>query len=154
LSAASVPLSAQHNTFHSKKSTSSQSVSKAHNSVLSGSVCAPAVPVSGTNLEVAMGACRASGPQAACARVRRVGSPADVTFAVIMMVMVTVHTTVMVCEVGGADVTLVSVMEAGEASTTCSEPPCKYAAFRIPGLVVAQHAGGEVMLAFAEGRKV
>jgi hypothetical protein len=99
-----------------------------------------------------MGVCRAPGPLAACSRVRGVGSPADVTFAVMMMVTVTV--TVMVCGVSGADVTLVSVMEAGEASTTCSEPPCKYAAFRIPGLVVAQHGGGEVMLAFAEGRKV
>ena len=54
----------------------------------------------------------------------------------------------------GANVTLIEVMKAGESSTDCSEPPCKYAAFRIPGLVVMQHNGSEVMMAFAEGRKV
>eukprot|EP00038_Savillea_parva_P014906 m.12358 g.12358 ORF g.12358 m.12358 type:complete len:569 (-) comp2940_c1_seq1:138-1844(-) len=53
-----------------------------------------------------------------------------------------------------ANVTLVDVMVAGETSLNCTEPPCKYAAFRIPGLVAFEGKGGEdVLLAFAEGRK-
>lgn len=49
-----------------------------------------------------------------------------------------------------AEVKLVDVMTAGESSVDCKNPPCKYAAFRIPGLV---DAGGNTLLAFAEGRK-
>ena len=49
-----------------------------------------------------------------------------------------------------ADVKLVPVMEAGATSTGCSQGGCKYAAFRIPGLV---NAGNNTMIAFAEGRK-
>ena len=53
-----------------------------------------------------------------------------------------------------ANVTLVDVMVAGETSLNCTETPCKYAAFRIPGLVAFEGKGGEdVLLAFAEGRK-
>lgn len=51
---------------------------------------------------------------------------------------------------GDVDVTLVSVMAAGESSADCSEKPCTYAAFRIPGLVAV---GQEQLLAYAEGRK-
>ena len=47
-------------------------------------------------------------------------------------------------------VTLIDVMKPGLASADCSEPPCLYHAFRIPGLVaVPPHS----LLAFAEGRK-
>ena len=49
-----------------------------------------------------------------------------------------------------ADVKLVPVMEAGATSTGCTQGGCKYAAFRIPGLV---NAGNNTMIAFAEGRK-
>ena len=48
-----------------------------------------------------------------------------------------------------AKVEIVSVMPEGMASNDCAEPPCKYAAFRIPGLVAIRNT----LLAFAEGRK-
>jgi hypothetical protein len=44
----------------------------------------------------------------------------------------------------------VDVMQGGESSSDCSEPPCTYKAFRIPGLVAV---GNDTLLAFAEGRK-
>jgi hypothetical protein len=49
-----------------------------------------------------------------------------------------------------ADVTIVDVMRGGESSSDCSQPPCTYKAFRIPGLVAV---GNNTLLAFAEGRK-
>lgn len=53
-----------------------------------------------------------------------------------------------------AKVILVDVMSPGDTSVNCTESPCKYAAFRIPGLLVAPTKdGGEVMIAVAEGRK-
>lgn len=48
------------------------------------------------------------------------------------------------------DVQLTNVMPAGAASIDCRTPPCKYAAFRIPGLVALPP---HTLLAFAEGRK-
>jgi hypothetical protein len=51
---------------------------------------------------------------------------------------------------GRTGVTLIDVMPAGLASVDCSEPPCVYHAFRIPGLVAAPPHS---LLAFAEGRK-
>lgn len=56
--------------------------------------------------------------------------------------------------VAAANVTLVDVMTAGETSLNCTEKPCTYAAFRIPGLVAFTGKSGEdTLLAFAEGRK-
>jgi hypothetical protein len=56
--------------------------------------------------------------------------------------------------VAAANVTLVDVMTAGESSLNCTEKPCTYAAFRIPGLVAFTGKSGEdTLLAFAEGRK-
>ena len=49
-----------------------------------------------------------------------------------------------------APVKLVDVMVPGASSTDCSEPPCVYKAFRIPGFA---NAGNGTLLAFAEGRK-
>eukprot|EP01051_Picozoa_sp_SAG22_P014283 SAG22_NODE_1709_length_3761_cov_9.920535_1_plen_573_part_00 len=50
----------------------------------------------------------------------------------------------------GAKVTLVPVMSAGATSVGCTQGGCKYAAFRIPGLV---SVGNRTLIAFAEGRK-
>ena len=49
-----------------------------------------------------------------------------------------------------AQVTLIPVMQAGAVSVGCTQGGCKYASFRIPGLV---SAGNKTLLAFAEGRK-
>jgi hypothetical protein len=50
----------------------------------------------------------------------------------------------------GAEFKLVDVMKAGETSVGCKETPCKYVAFRIPGLIATGNAN---LFAFAEGRK-
>ena len=52
-----------------------------------------------------------------------------------------------------APVRLVPVMETGAETVGCTSgggPPCRYSAFRIPGLV---NAGNNTLIAFAEGRK-
>ena len=49
-----------------------------------------------------------------------------------------------------APVQRVRVMGAGSEAIGCTQGGCKYAAFRIPGLVAA---GNNTLLAFAEGRK-
>lgn len=49
-----------------------------------------------------------------------------------------------------AEVKRVGVMARGDASSDCTEKPCSYNAFRIPGLVAV---GNRTLLAFAEGRK-
>ncbi len=45
-----------------------------------------------------------------------------------------------------AKVDIMPVMTEGMASTNCGEPPCAYAAFRIPGLVAVPPS---TLLAFA-----
>lgn len=54
------------------------------------------------------------------------------------------------CTTEAAEVKLVPVMVAGSTSVGCTQGGCKYAAFRIPGLVAA---GNNTLIAAAEGRK-